>query len=71
MTAAAAADLKRASNMTKHENDIYLIAGRYALVKRINGRKSPMRLTMRGKFRRAAGAPQSGVASFHDFINFY
>jgi len=29
--------------MTKHENDIYLIAGRYALVKGINGRKSPMR----------------------------
>lgn len=30
---AAAADLKRAGNMTKHENDIYLITGRYALVK--------------------------------------
>lgn len=68
----AAADLKRASDITKHENDIYLIAGRYALVKRINGRKSPMRLTMRGKFRRAARTPcNQGTASFHDFINFY
>jgi len=66
-----AADLKRADNMTKHENDIYLIAGRYALVKRINVRKSPMQSTTHGEFRRAGDAPQSEdsfISRLHQFL---
>jgi len=57
--------------MTKHENDIYLIAGRYALVKRINVRKSPMQSTTHGEFRRAGDAPQSEdsfISRLHQFL---
>jgi len=65
------ADLKRAGNMIKHENDIYLIVGRYALVKRINGRKSPMQSTTQDKFRCVADVSQSGnsfISQLHQFL---
>lgn len=57
--------------MTKHENDIYLIAGRHALVKRINGRKSSMRSANSRISPRRDVHDRPGIASFHDFINFY
>lgn len=60
----------RHSNMTKHENDIYLIAAHYtssldalATVSRQCGRQ-------KREFYRVAGVA-IGLASFHDFINFY
>lgn len=56
--------------MTKHENDIYLIAAHYtssldalATVSRQCGRR-------KHEFCRATGVA-IGMASFHDFINFY